>query len=79
MVKGQAELGYIKIFMRDYYTQTGDLPKSISELSIILSDEFGHRLSNSYDLVEYELHDNHFMILFNTIKNGNTIKIEGNY
>lgn len=76
-VNGQIELGYIRIFMREYYARTGDLPKSIGGLSTILDDEFGHRLSNSYDLEDYQLDANHFTIVFTDIKTGNEITIEG--
>ena len=68
-------LDYVKYFLVENYAETGELPDSRYALSSLLEREFGHRLSNQYELEEYEPKEDSFTIVFRRISNNSRVTI----
>jgi len=68
-------LDYVKYFMREHFAVTGALPDTRYALSSLLDKRFGHKLSNSYELEDYEPKEDSYTIVFRSISDNRNITI----
>lgn len=72
-------LDYIRYFMEEQFAATGEIPDSRYALSSLLEKEFGRRLSNKYEIEEYEPSEDGYSIVFRSIPDNRHITISGKF